>query len=81
MIESAAAASAVLKLLAGRADGLTICPSEAASEIAPRAWRAAMPVVHDAARTLVAAGEVVLTQGGVIVPPQDVVGAYRIRKP
>ncbi len=80
MIDTATAADAILKLLALRADGLTICPSEAARSVQPDAWRQMMPIVHDAAHALAAAGKVVLTQGGVVVPPQSGVGAYRIRK-
>lgn len=73
------AGAAVLELLAERADGLTICPSEAARRIAPDAWREAMPTVHEAARALVAEGRVVITQGREVIVPTDVVGAYRIR--
>lgn len=80
MIDTATAADAILRLLALRADGLTICPSEAARSVEPDAWRHAMPTVHDAAQALVAAGKVVLTQSGMVVAPQSVVGAYRIRK-
>lgn len=71
---------AILVLLVMRADGLTICPSEAARRINADAWRAHMPAVHDAARALVASGDVVLTEGGAVVPPDAVVGAYRIRR-
>lgn len=77
---AATASDAMLGLLAARADGLTICPSEAARQLDPDDWRAEMPVVHDAARALVASGHVVLTQGGRVVAPDTVVGAYRIRK-
>lgn len=73
------AGAAVLELLAKRADGLTICPSEAARRIAPDTWRDAMPTVHEAARALVAEGRVVITQGGEMIAPTNVVGAYRIR--
>lgn len=74
------AEAAILGLLDHRAEGLTICPSEAARQIAPAAWREAMPVVHEAARALVAGGRVVLTQSGIVTLPDDVVGAYGIRK-
>lgn len=73
-------AEAILAHVRARADGLTICPSEAARQLDPDDWRAYMPVVHKAARSLVEAGKVVLTQGGTIVPPDAITGAYRIRK-
>lgn len=60
--------------------GLTICPSEAARRVAPIGWASAMPEVHEVARRLAADGRVVLTQRGAVVPPDGIVGAYRIRK-
>ena len=78
-MEQADAATAILALLAERGEGLTICPSEAARRLHPAGWRALMPLVHDAARRLVADGAVAITQGGQVVSPDAVVGAYRIR--
>ncbi len=75
-----AASHAILTLLAERSDASTICPSEAARKLDPVEWRTHMPRVHAAARDLVASEKVVLTQGGAIVPPDAVVGAYRIRR-
>lgn len=74
------ASAAILELLAQRADGLTICPSEAARALDSAHWRDVMPMVHDAARTLVDTGEIVLTQSGAIKTPGEIVGAYRIRR-
>jgi len=74
------AANAILSLLAERDEGRTICPSEAARMVDAAGWRDAMPQAHAAARELVAEGAVVLTQGGDVVAPDAVVGAYRIRK-
>lgn len=74
------AAVAILALLAERGEGLTICPSEAARRLDPLGWRALMPLVHAAARDLVADGAVAITQSGQVVSPDAVVGAYRIRK-
>lgn len=73
-------AAAIVDLLSERAEGLTICPSEAARRVDAVNWRGAMLAVHTAARDLVSAGRIVLTQGGVVVAPDAVVGAYRIRK-
>jgi hypothetical protein len=65
---SEAARAAVLSLLARRVAGTTICPSEAARELAREAgsadWRREMPSVHAAARQLAAEGIVRLTWRG-----------------
>ena len=75
------AQAAILALLEQRAAHTTICPSEAARQMAgdrgdPDGWRGDMPAVHAAARELAGAGRVRLTQGG--KPVADPVGAYRI---
>lgn len=72
------AAAMIMKLIAARGDGKTICPSEAARALDADAWREAMPRVHAAAAELAAAGKVVLTQRGVAKTSTDIVGAYRI---
>ena len=72
--------AAILSLLDARAADATICPSEAARMVDPTGWREAMPAVHAAARRLADEGAAVLTQGGAIVDPRAVVGAYRIRR-
>jgi hypothetical protein len=76
----------ILRLLAARAPGATICPSEAARAVhAARdgsdsdGWRALMKPARAAARRLVARGDVVITQRGVIVDPDAATGAIRIR--
>jgi len=96
--------AAILELLAGRAAGATICPSEVARAIDPAvdptvaravdptvagavdpeegddAWRALMEPARRAARRLVAAGEVELTQRGRVVDPSTFRGPVRIRR-
>lgn len=70
-------------LLAARARGKTICPSDAARAVGPRedeGWRELMEPARRAARRLVASGEVVITQGGRIVDPSTAKGAIRIRR-
>ncbi len=70
-------------LLAGRARGKTICPSDAARAVGPaedEGWRALMEPARRAARRMVASGEVVITQGGKVVDPSTAKGAIRIRK-
>ncbi|MGA8210140.1 MAG: DUF3253 domain-containing protein [Nocardioidaceae bacterium] len=73
------AEAAIRRLLAARDPGATICPSEAARAMDPTGWRALMAPVREAARRLVVAGDVVLTQGGRVVDPDDVRGPVRIR--
>lgn len=73
----------ILDLLAHRRGGATICPSEAARQVggdADDGWRELMEPARRAARRLVAAGEVEITQGGTVVDPSTATGAIRIRK-
>lgn len=86
----------ILDLLAQRSGGATICPSEAARAVhAARTpdertpdertrgddgWRELMEPARRAARRLVAAGEVEITQGGQVVDPSTAKGAIRIRR-
>jgi uncharacterized metal-binding protein len=67
--------TAILDLLAHRDPGKTICPSEAA-----RATGASMDEVRDAARILVADGEIVVTQKGEVVELDGVKGPIRLRR-
>jgi hypothetical protein len=72
----------ILTLLDERGRGKTICPSDAAREVGTEdAWRDLMEPARRAARRLVAAGEVVVTQGGHVVDPSTARGAIRIRRP
>lgn len=70
---------AVLALLARRAPGATVCPSEVARTAGGDAWRDLMDPVRAAARRLVAAGQVEITQRGVPVDPDTATGPIRIR--
>ncbi len=79
--------ASILRLLAERATTATICPSEAARAVAGQqgdasddAWRALMEPARRAARRLVAAGEVEITQGGRVVDPSTAKGPIRIRR-
>lgn len=78
----AALEAAILDLLARRDAGKTICVSEAARAVRPddEAWRDLMDAARDAARRLVAAGEVVITQGGEEVDPATARGPIRVRR-
>ncbi len=72
---------AVLSLLGRRAVGATVCPSEAARAVGTEdTWRDLMEPARRAARRMVAAGEVEITRGGMIVDPSTAKGAIRIRK-
>ena len=67
-------------LLAARAGTATICPSEAAREVGGEDWRTLMEPARAAARRLVAAGEVEITQQGRVVDPSTAKGPIRIRR-
>lgn len=77
---SSEARSAVLALLAQRAAGATICPSEVARAIAVAAdakeWRREMPAVHAAIDAMVEEGQVRLSWQGRSMPARA--GPYRI---
>lgn len=74
------AEAAILALLAERAQGATICPSEAARRLAGagRDWRAEMAQVHAAADALAAAGRIALSWKG--RPMKQRRGPYRIAR-
>jgi hypothetical protein len=71
----------ILTLLAKRARGATICPSEVARAVAPDDWRPLMEPVREAARRLVASGKLHITQGGHVVDPSTARGAIRLKLP
>jgi hypothetical protein len=82
-MEPADARAATLALLAGRAHGATICPSEVARTIASAAgradWRGEMAAVHEAVDRLLAEGAVRLSWKAKAMPLRQ--GAYRIGRP
>jgi len=69
---------AILMLLDARKG--TICPSEAARAVDAEGWRDLMEPARRAARRLVAAGEVEITQAGHVVDPSTARGPIRIRR-
>lgn len=71
--------AAIVALLHGRARGATICPSEAARAVDPAGWRELMEPARRAARRLVVAGVVEITQGGRVVDPSTAKGPIRVR--
>lgn len=81
--EGAAMEGAIMELLAGRKKGATICPSEAARKALGERWREGMEEARRAARRLVVAGKVEITEGkgggGKVVDPSRARGAIRVR--
>lgn len=83
----AALEAAILRLLHERGAGKTICPSEAARTVAGDGklsgdrvtWEPLMEPARAAARRLVAAGSIVITQGGHTVDASTAKGAIRLR--
>ena len=75
--------AAILELLAERGRDKTICPSEAAKLVggkdARHEWESLMEPARAAARRLVAAGSIVITQKGQIVDPSAAKGPIRLR--
>ena len=75
--------SEILRLLSERGAGKTICPSEAARSGAAsderEAWEALMEPARAAARRLVAADRIVITQGGHVVDGSTAKGPIRLR--
>jgi len=71
----------ILSLLEDRAPSWTICPSDAARAVGTAdSWRSLMGPARTAARRLVEAGEVVITQGGEVVDLDTARGPVRIRR-
>lgn len=72
--------ASIRSLLDSRKGSATICPSEAAREVGGEDWRDLMEPARRAARRLVAAGEVEITQSGKVVDPSTVKGPIRVRR-
>ncbi|MFP2905022.1 DUF3253 domain-containing protein [Pyxidicoccus sp. 3LFB2] len=72
-------AQAILDLLATRARGATLCPSEVARALGEVDWRERMEPVREAARRLVQQGMLDIVQGGRVVDPSTARGPIRLR--
>jgi transposase-like protein len=70
---------AILALLAKRAQGATICPSEAARAVDPSHWASLMQRARRAARRLWLEGRVAVLQRGRAVEPSTAKGPIRLR--
>lgn len=71
--------TAILTVLEQRAAHHSVCPSEIARSEYGRRWRDHMETVRRAARRLVGAGLIEITQRGRTVDPTDVKGPIRLR--
>ena len=71
----------IAALLSTRAVDATICPSDAARAIGGERWRDLMEPARRAARRMVAAGSLQITQGGSVVDPSTAKGPIRLRRP
>jgi hypothetical protein len=72
----------ILAALSSRSIKATLCPSEVARRMDPQHWRALMPLVREAARSLAREGRVVVSQRGVALSPESIWrGPVRIGKP
>jgi len=78
-VEEKELAAKIRELLNARSAESSICPSDVARAAAPDNWRPLMEPVREAARHMVADGEVQITQGGEVVDPESARGPIRIR--
>ncbi|WP_346773096.1 DUF3253 domain-containing protein [Rhodococcoides fascians] len=69
----------IRSLLDARSRDATICPSDVARALSDDAWRDLMEPVRRAARRMVDAGEVEITQKGSVIDPSTAKGPIRIR--
>ncbi|MBT2264382.1 DUF3253 domain-containing protein [Rhodococcus erythropolis] len=79
MVDEKDLSAKIRDLLSARSPASSICPSDVARAVAPENWRPLMEPVREAARRMVADGEVQITQGGEVVDPNGVRGPIRIR--
>jgi len=76
--------AAILRLIAERGPGRTICPSEAARAVGgahPDGWGPLMAPVRRIAVQLMKQGRLAITRKGRPVDPDDFRGVYRLRLP
>ena len=80
VVDAAAIRECLLRLAAGRSEGATYCPSEAARQLI-RDWRPLMQPVREVAAVLVDEGRLVCTQKGVPAHPLAARGPIRLARP
>lgn len=73
----------ILRLCARRGPGKTLCPSEVARSLEPRAadWRALMSDVRAVAQGLARDGRIAIYRKGAVVSDHDTGGAIRLGLP
>jgi hypothetical protein len=81
LADDAQARGAIQDLLARRAPGKTICPSDAARALRPEGWRELMDTVRATAFAMADRGELEVTQRGEVVDGRDARGPIRLRLP
>lgn len=79
-VDAVAIRECLLRLAAGRSEGATYCPSEAARQLS-RDWRPLMQPVREMAAVLVDEGLLVCTQKGVPADPLTARGPIRLARP
>ncbi|SDB45821.1 DUF3253 domain-containing protein [Belnapia rosea] len=80
--DASAIAAEILRQTAERGEGKSICPSEVARALAPgEAWRPLMGRVREAAVALSREGGIEILRKGKPVPPEQVRGVIRLRRP
>ncbi len=72
--------AAIDGLLARRAAGRTICPSEAARALDPERWRERMDAVREVAFAMADRGRLEVTQRGSVVDGRTARGPIRLRR-
>ncbi len=72
--------AAIDGLLARRASGRTICPSEAARALDPERWRERMDAVREVAFAMADRGRLEVTQRGSVVDGRTARGPIRLRR-
>ena len=70
----------IVSLMAARARSATVCPSEACRIVFDDVDAAHMERTRQAARRLVGACKIEITQGGVVVDPSRARGPIRLRR-
>ena len=79
-LEAGRIEAAIDRLLARRAAGRTICPSEAARALDPEHWRERMDAVREVAFSMADRGRLEVTQRGDVVDGRTARGPIRLRR-
>jgi hypothetical protein len=80
-VSAEALAAEIMRQVAARGAGKSICPSEVARALAPDAWRPLLGPVRQAAAALAAEGRLAILRKGRPVPPEAMRGVIRLALP